>query len=135
METASRIDRDIERRTQAEIPNLLSVAQAAEILGLSERRVRAFINPQCNCVIRNRRKAKTAAMKAAKGKKIKGEKLVFKGVPDDNCPICGGTGKGPPRLPALRLDKKSYMIQRKDLTEFMSQRRLTGRPPQNLFTV
>ena len=126
MEATSRIDRDIERRTQAELPDLIKVPKAAKILGVSERRVRAFINPQCNCVIRNRRKAKTAAIKAAKGKKLV---FKFKSVPDANCLICRGSGKGIPRLPALRMGKGPYMIRRKDLTEFMSRHRHTGRPP------
>jgi hypothetical protein len=91
----------------------VSVEEAAKFLKMSPRRVRAIINPECNCVIKKRRQKK-------------------KPIPDRNCFYCNGTGHIKQRLRAGRRDGnkyKGYRIDPNDLFEYDSHRKPTGRPP------
>lgn len=86
----------------------VTVEDAAQALGISSRRVRAFIKPECNCVIRKRR-------------------AKLPPVPDLNCRECKGTGHVPSRLRAVEY-KGSYRIPMSVITEFLEAPRKTGRP-------
>lgn len=114
--TKDRLTERIKRRTFTELAayhtpegELINVAVAAGILGVTERRVRSFIYPECKCVERNRRKTK-------------------KGVPDADCPDCFGSGRGKPRLPAIKIGG-IYLIKLSDLATFNDVPRISGKPP------
>jgi len=95
-------------RERKALQDTVTVEDAAKALGVSSRRVRAFIKPECNCVIRKRR-------------------AKVEPVPDLNCPYCKGTGHISPRLRAVEY-KGSYAIPMSAITEFMGAERKTGRP-------
>ncbi len=106
----------IKRRTFKELAayhtpegELIDVAVAAGILGVTERRVRSFIFPECRCVERNRRKYK-------------------KGFPDLNCGYCAGDGRGIARLKAVKI-KSIYLVKYSDLLLFSDVPRISGKPP------
>ncbi len=106
----------IKRRTFKELAayhtpegELIDVAVAARILGVTERRVRSFIFPECRCVERNRRKHK-------------------KGVPDADCGYCAGDGRGIARLQAVKV-KSIYLVKYSDLLLFNDVPRISGKPP------
>jgi hypothetical protein len=111
-----RLSARIKRRTHEQLAKyhtpdgeLIDVAVAARILGVTERRVRSFIFPECKCVERNRRKTK-------------------KGTADANCPSCHGSGRGLARLPAIKV-KNIYLIKLSDLNEFSAMPRISGKSP------
>lgn len=115
-------EEELKMRPDVLLADLKTVREAAEILGVSERRVRAFINPICNCVARRR----------AQRTKAEGEgKLhsVFDGA-DPNCLRCKGSGKTPARLRAVQKGKQ-YFILHNDLLEFASKPRVLGAPKKN----
>lgn len=97
---------------------LATVSEAAEIIGVSNRRIRAFIKPECNCVIRLRRR---------KGKKDDSDIEI---KPDANCLYCKGTGHTQPRLVASKLPDGQYIIHLSELYNFARVKRAVGRPPE-----
>ncbi len=103
----------IQRRTQEELAayhlngEIINVAKAAAELGVTERRVRSFINPQCNCVERNRRNSGT-------------------GFPDENCLTCRGSGRGKARLAAIKIGSV-YLVKATDLLAFKDITRISGK--------
>lgn len=94
-------------RESKELNGKITVEEAADILGISSRRVRALIKPECNCVLRKRR---------AKAEPI----------PDLNCPECAGSGHGSPRMRA-EYHKGHYWIPASEVAGFLDTRK-TGRP-------
>lgn len=94
-------------RASKEVNGKITVEDAAEVLNISSRRVRALIKPECNCVLRKRR---------AKAEPI----------PDINCPECNGSGHGSPRMHAIYL-KGHYWIPEAEVLKFLDTRK-TGRP-------
>lgn len=95
-------------RERRALQDTVTVEDAARALGVSSRRVRAFIKPECNCVIRKRR-------------------ARVEPRADFNCPYCNGTGHLAPRLRAIEY-KGSYAIPMSSITEFLGTKRKTGRP-------
>jgi hypothetical protein len=93
--------------THGDNPEPITVAVAARVLGVTERRVRSFINPQCNCVERNRRNE-------------------GKGFPDESCPTCHGSGRGKARLAAIKIGSV-YLVKMTDLIAFKDISRISGK--------
>lgn len=88
----------------------VKVEAAAEFLGVIPRRVRNFINPECQCVLSQRKK------------RVKFPK------PDPNHKRCGGTGRLPPKLHAIKVGG-AFWIRVSDLFEYAREvERKTGRP-------
>lgn len=89
----------------------VTVNVAAEYLHISPRRVRNYIDPECVCILRQRKY------------RIKSPK------PDPEHKECGGTGRLPPKLKAIKFEgdgpSHAWWITVSDLVEF--QRGNTGR--------
>lgn len=81
---------------------LVTVENAASYLGVTERRVRAIINPICYCVTKNREKNLEGAR--------------------SDCRLCGGSGKPEPRLASIRVGKQ-FFIRRDDLVAYDQTRK------------
>ena len=88
---------------------VVGVPAASKFLGVSERRVRTFISPECRCVIRKRRRG-----------------LAPK--PESDCPYCDGTGLAVSRLKAVRMPDGKYIVGVDDLVNFANEKRPGGRP-------
>ena len=96
------------RKSKA-LEGTVTVNDAASALNVSSRRIRAFIKPECNCVLRKRR-----AMQPP--------------VPDVMCPECKESGYAVPRLKAILDENGYYRIPVESLIEFIGEPRKTGRP-------
>jgi len=90
---------------------VVGVPAAAKFLGVSERRVRTFLSPECRCIIRKRR-------------------AELKPRPDPDCPYCGGDGRARPRIPSMKMQDRKYLIKVDDLVEFAREQRPGGRPKE-----
>lgn len=106
----SRMNSDILKDAADEAIDLtgtVPVKVAAEYLRLTPRRVRIFLNPDCNCVIRQRRR------------RVKPKR-------DPDCPICHGSQHVEPRLEGVRDRSDNWHVKVKSLEEFARQKRQAG---------
>ncbi|NGX46524.1 MAG: hypothetical protein K940chlam2_01716 [Chlamydiae bacterium] len=96
--------------THIEGAERVMVEVAAEFLGVTSRRVRNYINPECRCVLKQRKKR------------------ISPPQPDPDCKRCKGTGRIPPTLRATRVGVILW-IRVSDLFEYAREvERKTGRP-------
>ncbi len=90
-----------------DLTGTVSVKFAAKYLRLTPRRVRIFLNPDCNCVIRQRR-------------------LRKKPRKDPNCPHCHGSLHVEPRLRGFQDATDNWYVYADSLEEFAKQKRQAG---------
>ncbi len=88
----------------------VKVEVAAAFLGVTPRRVRNFLNPECQCVLKQRKKR------------------ISPPLPDPNHKKCGGTGRLVPKLKSIEVGG-AFWIRVNDLFEYAREvERKTGRP-------
>jgi len=116
--TQARIERVHAAATHIEGAERVMVEVAAEFLGVTSRRVRNFINPECQCVLKQRKKR------------------ISPPLPDPDHKKCGGTGRLVPKLKAIKVEgggsSHAWWIRVTDLFEYAREvERKTGRPRGN----